>query len=321
MDYCQLTQEERYQIWVLRRAGHGIRSVAREVCRAPSTVSREIRRNTGGSGYRAHQAHGRAVQRRRQARKARRLSVQLCGWIDRLLIQDLSPKQVSGYLRRHKRVRISHETIYQYVFRDQALGGELYKHLRVGRKPYKRRYGLYQQRSWIRNRVGIEKRPNVVDRRSRIGDWEADTVIGARGHSAILTLVERKTLYTVIARLSRRKAEELADAHIRVMQPFKARLKTITYDNGTEFAAHERIARALDVDVYFANPHRAWERGINENTNGLIRQYFPKGTDFNEISDEAIRHAADRLNRRPRETRNFRSPNELFLGQRDDLLA
>ena len=167
----------------------------------------------------------------------------------------------------------------------------------------------------------IDERPPIVERRSRIGDWEGDTVLGKGRSNALLTLVEHKTLYTVIVRLDSKRSEALAQAAIRGLKPLKSKIKTITLDNGLEFANHEDIARGLATDIYFAHSYAPWQRGINENTNGLIRQYFPKGTDFSQVSDEEIQYVMDRLNNRPRKTRGGRSPNELFMGQRVDLLA
>ncbi len=214
-----------------------------------------------------------------------------------------------------------HETIYQLIYSDKANGGNLYQHLRIASKSYRKRYGSYECRGKIKNRIDIDDRPTVVDRRNRIGDWEGDTIMGKGRKSALLTLVERKTLYAVMVRLTGKRADLLAEAAVINMKGIAGKVKTITFDNGLEFAEHERIAEGLKADIYFAHPYASWERGINENTNGLIRQYFPKGTDFNRVSDEQVRFVMERLNNRPRKTRGNRSPNELFMGQRVDLLA
>lgn len=242
-------------------------------------------------------------------------------WIRRLLRQELSPQQVVDYLKRHKKLSLYHETVYQLIYDDQAAGGTLYQHLRIVSKPYRKRYGHYDRRGEIKDRVGIEARPAIVEKRSRIGDWEGDTVIGKDRKSALLTLVERKTLYTVNARLTGKRADLLAETAVSVMKPMKHRFHTLTLDNGLEFAQHAQIARELKADIYFAHPYASWGRGVNENTNGLIRQYFPRGTDFNQVSDDDIAHVMERLNNRPRKTRGCLSPNELFLGQRVNLLA
>ncbi|MCW8889451.1 MAG: IS30 family transposase, partial [Sedimenticola sp.] len=267
------------------------------------------------------QAQRLADTRRNEADKARKVTAEIKTAIEVLIRQELSPQQVVDYLAMHKKLSLHHETVYQLIYADKAAGGDLYTHMRIASKPYRKRYGHYDRRGKIINRVGIDERPSIVDRRSRIGDWEGDTVIGKGRQSALLTMVERKTLYTVIIRLTGKRADLLAQAAIKGMKGLANRVKTITFDNGLEFAHHEVIAEGLGADIYFAHPYASWERGINENTNGLIRQYFPKGTDFSQVTDEQIRHVMDRLNNRPRKTRGGRSPNELFMGQRADLLA
>ena len=321
MSYHQLTEEERYQIYVLLKAGHNQKEIAVLLGRSPSTISRELQRNRGLRGYRPAQAQRFSDHRRTTAYKAIKVTGEVRGWIETLLRQDLSPQQVVDYLKIRKQLSLHHETIYQLVYADKAKGGDLYQHLRVLSKPYRKRYGHYDRRGKIKNRVDIDQRPLVVEQRSRIGDWEGDTVMGKGRKSALLTMVERKTLYTVIVRLTGKRADLLAEAAVRSMAALKAKVKTITFDNGLEFAEHETIAKALGADIYFAHPYASWQRGINENTNGLIRQYFPKGTDFNEVTDEEIQAVMAKLNNRPRKTRGCRSPNELFMGQRVDLLA
>ncbi|UFN56405.1 IS30 family transposase [Microbulbifer celer] len=321
MSYYQLTENERYQIYSLRKAGHSQAEIAELLERHPSTISRELRRNTGLRGYRPGQAHKLSDVRRREAHKARKVTDEVQRQIELLTMQDLSPQQTAIYLERHTGVSLHHETIYQIIYADQASGGDLYTHLRIASKPYRKRYGSYDRRGKIKNRVSIEERPVVVDQMSRIGDWEGDTVIGKGRSGALLTMVERKTLFTVIVRLTGKRADLLADAAVAHMAHLKDKIKTITFDNGLEFSGHEVIARGLGADIYFAHPYASWERGINENTNGLIRQYFPKGTDFNKVTDDQVHFVMNRLNSRPRESRGGKSPNELFMGQRDDLLA
>lgn len=321
MSYHQLTENERYQIYVMNKAGHQQKEIAALLERSPSTISRELRRNRGLKEYRPKQAQQLSDQRRREAHKAVKVTGEVWGWIVTLVQQELSPQQVVAYLAKHKGVSLHHETVYQLIYDDKAEGGELYKHLRVVPKSHRKRYGHYDRRGKIKNRVGIDERPSVVDKRNRIGDWEGDTVMGKDRKSALLTLVERKTLYTRIMRLTGKRADLLAETALKGMQDVVDQVKTITFDNGLEFSEHERIAAGLGADIYFAHPYASWERGINENVNGLIRQYFPKGTDFNEVTDEQIAFVMERLNNRPRATRNHCSPNELFLGRRVDLLA
>lgn len=321
MNYRQLTENERYQIYSLKKAGLTQKQIAVELERDPATISRELKRNRGLKGYRPAQAQRLSDNRRATAAKSIKVTDEVWGWIEQLIRQELSPQQVVDYLKVHKKLSLHHETLYQLIYADKAAGGDLYKHLRVVSKPYRKRYGSYDRRGKIKNRVDIDERPAVVAQRKRIGDWEGDTIMGKGRQSALLTLVERKTLYTVIIRLTGKHADLLAQAAIAGMSALKDRVETITFDNGLEFAEHEKIANALGADVYFAHPYASWERGINENTNGLIRQYFPKGTDFNLVSDKAIQQVMDRLNNRPRKTRGCRSPNELFMGLQVDLLA
>lgn len=321
MNYYQLTENERYQIYALKKEGYKGVEIARSLQRSPATISRELRRNAGLRGYRPGQAQRLSEERRRQAHKACKLTSGVQRDLARLIRQELSPQQAVDYLRRHRRVSLHPETVYQWIYADQRAGGDLYRHLRIAAKPYRKRYGHYDRRGQIPGRISIDARPAVVERRSRIGDWEGDTVIGQGRRSALLTLVERKTLYTLIARLTGKRADLLAEAAIALLKPWRERVKTLTLDNGLEFVRHGVIAKALDAKVYFAHPFASWERGTNENTNGLIRQYFPKGTDFNDVTDAQIQQVMDRLNNRPRKSRGSRSPNELFRKMRVDLLA
>ena len=321
MSYTQLTENERYQIYAMNKAGHRQIEIATLLGRSASTISRELRRNKGLRGYRPAQAQRLSDWRRQEAHKARKITDEVMQWIEVLIRQELSPQQVVDYLKRHKQLSVHHETVYRLIYEDKAAGGDLYKHLRVASKPYRKRYGHYDRRGRIKGRVDIDERPAIVETRGRTGDWEGDTVMGKGRKSALLTMVERKTLYTIIVRLTGKRSDLLAEAAVKGMETLKSKVKTITLDNGLEFSDHAVIAKGLDADIYFAHPYCSWERGINENTNGLIRQYFPKGTDFNEVNDEQIKHVMDRLNNRPRKTRGGRSPNELFMGQRVDLLA
>lgn len=321
MNYKQLTQEERYQISALKKAGMNQKEIAEDLKRSPSSISRELRRNKGLRGYRPKQANIFAEQRRNSALKAIKITNKVKGWIEKLLHADFSPEQVVGRLNLEGKIKLHHETVYQYIYKDKANGGLLYKQLTRACKKYKKRYGSNDRRGQLVNRISIDERPEVVDLKTRIGDWEGDTVIGKGRKNAFVTMVERKSLYTVVKRIKSKHADITADALIESMMPFVDMVLTITLDNGKEFAQHERIGESLDADVYFAHPYSSWERGINENTNGLLRRFFPKGTDFMALSEEEIQAAVDKLNHRPRKTRGYKTPYELFTGQSEILVA
>ena len=308
--YSQLTHIQRYQIYALLRMGHLKTDIARIVGVHKSTISRELKRNTGKRGYRPKQAHRKALERRNKTCK--RIGVSEWEMIDQLIELDWSPGQISGYLRKEQLLWVSHEWIYQHIYRDKRIGGQLWKHLRCQKKRRKR-YGSYEKRGQIPHRVWIDQRPAVVEERSRIGDWEADTIISQGKQKAIVTLTERKSRLTLMRKVNDRTAETVKQAMIDLLRPFTSQALTITCDNGKEFTDHPAIAKALNADVYFAHPQAAWERGSNENANGLIRQYFPKGTNFADLSDEDIRKAEMRLNHRPRKCLGFSSPNMVFF--------
>jgi len=317
MSYTQLTQEERYQIYILKKAGHSQSEIAEMLGRHRSTVSREPRRNQGMKGYRPGQAHRLALARRYG--KARpRIRRQVWQQVEALPRKDWSPEQVTGRLEREQEIRISHERIYQYIYADQRSGGDLHRCLRC-QKARRKRYGAYDRRGWIPNRVLIDERPAIVEAKRRFGDWEGGTVIGKGHRGALVTLVERKSLYAVIRAIRRKTAQAMRAAVTDGLRPHKDRVHTITYDNGREFSDHEAIARDLETRIYFAHPYASWERGLNENTNGLIRQYFPKHRDLTTVTDAEIEQAMDKLNHRPRRSLGFRIPYEVFFRTKTSL--
>ena len=311
--YTQLTQDQRYQIYAFMKAGFSQNSVATEIGVHKSTVSRELSRNRGQKGYRPKQAHRLALERRAKACKFVKMTPAVIPLIEDLIRQDFSPEQVCGFLSRQHNIRISHESIYRHVLKDKARGGDLYLHLRHSRKKRKKRYGSYDRRGQIKGRVSIDERPAIVDAKKRLGDWEIDTIIGKNHKGALLSIVERKSKFTLIRKLPKKRADMVAKAAIDLLQPYKGKLFTITADNGQEFAHHEHIKEQLKTDVYFAHPYRSWERGVCENTNGLIRQYFPKGMSFETIWEQHVQVAMDRLNNRPRKTLGFKTPIEVFF--------
>ncbi len=314
MSYTQLTREQRYQIYALKKAGHNQTQMAAIIGVHKATVSRELFRNRGRRGYRPKQAEELATERRLAAR-TRRIRPATWALVEALVRREWSPEQISGRLKLEKQGFVSHERIYQHIYSDKATGGTLYLSLRCQKKRRKR-YGTHSRRGQIPNRVGIERRPKVVEARRRIGDWEADTVIGRGRRAALLSLVERKSKLTLLGRVARHTAAEVAQTAIALLAPVAERVHTITTDNGREFVQHEEVASRLSARFYFAHPYAAWERGVNENTNGLVRQYFPKGKDFATVTTAAVRHAQERLNNRPRKTLGFRTPNEVFFKER-----
>lgn len=311
--YTQLTQEQRYHIWALLKTGNTRRAIAEEVGCSPSTIGREIRRNTGERGYRPKQAHRFAEERRNQARAPRKMTPDLRARIEEKILLQWSPEQISGRLKREGVASVSHERIYQHVKEDKEKGGELYKHLRRGHRKRRKRFGVPSRQGQIPNRVSIDQRPSVVDQRSRKGDWEGDTVVGSEHRGALVTVVERKSKYTLIGRVDRSTSEAVT-ASIECMTRERAvPFKTLTTDNGREFAGHEDLAARTGVSVYFAHPYHSWERGLNENTNGLIRQYFPKGTNFQAVTDDEVERVEGMLNHRPRKNLEYLTPHEVLV--------
>jgi len=312
MSYTQLTKEQRYQIYALLKIGHSQAEIAGVIGSHKSTISRELRRNRGQKGYRPRQAHFKALNRHRH----RRIRILQETWdtIEAKLRLDWSPEQISGWLRKNQIIRVSHEWIYQHVLADKWTGGTLYRHLRCQKKRRKR-YGGYERRGQLPNRVSIEKRPSIVEQRQRLGDWEVDTIVGKRHHQAIVTLVERKSRFALLRKVEQRNADQVCKTIIDLLQPVADRLHTLTADNGKEFAEHEKIAQELKTEFFFAHPYAAWERGSNENMNGLIRQYIPKKRDFISVDETEVELVMDRLNNRPRKCLGFMSPLDIFFDQ------
>lgn len=314
MSYQQLTCEQRYQIYELHREGYRQTQIAEEIGCHKSTVSRELRRNRGQKGYRPQQAHELALSRRQQSRGPR-ISEATWEEVWRLLREQWSPEQIHGRLVLEKQASVSHEWIYQAIYQDKRRGGRRYLELR-SQKKQRKRYGGHGRRAQIPNRTSIEERPKIVDRKSRLGDWETDTIIGARHRGAILSVVERKSKLTLLSLLESKNALVVKRALVELMLPLLGLLFTMTVDNGKEFSEHKAIAALLKVAIYFAHPYASWERGLNENTNGLVRQYFPKKTDFRLLTQAEVKAVETRLNHRPRKTLGYRTPFEVFYKQR-----
>jgi IS30 family transposase len=312
--YKQLTQIQRYQIESLKKAEMFQKDIAVIIGISASALSRELSRNTGKRGYRPHQANIKALSRRKNAVKAVKMTLEVCSLIEEKVQLDYSPEQVSGWLSTEKDIKISHERIYQHVWTDKRQGGELYKHLRHSHKKRKKQYASKDKRGQIRNRVSIDERPEVVGQKVRIGDWEIDTVIGKNHQGALVTIVERVSKFTLIKKVDSKHAEVVTQATVMLLKPYLDKVLTITADNGKEFAGHESIAQQLNAAVYFAHPYSSWERGLNENTNGLIRQYFTKGSSFQHITEGQVEDVMQKLNHRPRKTLNYKTPHAVFFG-------
>lgn len=311
MSYKQLTQEQRYQIYALMKANWSQLEIAAEIGVHPSTISREVKRNRGCRGYRPKQAQQRTEERKLK-HVTTRIPPQTWTLIESQLRQDWSPEQVAGWLRCERHVQVSHEHIYQYIYADKRRGGTLHEHLRC-RKLRRKRYGSYERRGQIKGRLSIEERPQVVETKRRLGDWEADTIIGAHHKEAIVSVVERKSKLCFLKKVRRNTSEAIAQALTELLQPVQEKCHTITSDNGREFANHQEIAESLQAGFYFAHAYASWERGLNENTNGLVRQYFPKKSDFSKIKDLDVQRAMDRLNNRPRKRLCYKTPNQVFF--------
>ena len=316
MRYNQLTIESRCQIYALKSKGFTQKDIAEHLKVAPSTICRELKRNTGQRGYRYQQADEASIQRRQQAsRRPSRMLPELIAKIDENLLDDWSPEQISGVLKANN-ILISHESIYKHIWANKKNGGKLYTHLRHRGKKYNRKGSKTAGRGCIPNRVDITERPKIVEKKIRIGDWEGDTIIGALQQGVILSLVDRMSKYTLLAKMDGKYAEQVPDlikAGLKRL-PKKVTHYTVTFDNGKEFSRHEQITKQTKLRCFFATPYHSWERGLNEHTNGLVRQYCPKGSNLNDYSAEDLLFVEDKLNNRPRKVLGYRTPREVFLG-------
>jgi transposase, IS30 family len=311
--YSQLTEGERNQIYALLQVDTPHTRIAVILGRDRSTISREIRRNRGQRGYRPRQADQKAQQRRKIPSRWKMTPEVIIHLTERLL-QEYSPEQISGTMLACVGIRVSHEWIYRYIWHDKKQGGNLYRKLRIaGGQKRRKRYGKKDWRGKIPNRVDIDQRPAIVEEKTRIGDWEADLVSGMHHMGFLVTLVDRLSKFTLIGQVKNKTAADVTAEIIRLLTPYKTLVHTITYDNGREFAGHQLINAQLDCHSFFAKPYHSWERGLNENTNGLIRQYFPKHSDLRDVKIENLSFVMERLNLRPRKSLAFLSPKDIFM--------
>ena len=311
----QLTKAQRYTISVMRKRNFSMGEIAAVIGKHKSTISRELRRNCDrrSGRYDADLAQ-RKCERRQKGKPHRvRFTEEVRLRVEAMLREDYSPEQVVGRCKLEGLECVSVETIYQYVWGDKRRGGDLHTHLRRKGRKYRKRGAKKDSRGVIRDRVSIDERPKVVDDKSRFGDIEIDLIMGANHRRALLSANDRASGISWIALLEGKDSKALADKAAEMLMPFKGLLNTITSDNGKEFAEHKAIAKSLAVDYYFAHPYHSWERGANENMNGLIRQYLPKGTSFDSLDDNEIKRIRDKLNNRPRKKLGYLTPIEYFF--------
>ena len=314
MRYKQLIEGQRYQIEAYLREGFSYREIGKRLQVSHSTISREVRRNRiRDNHYLPEVAHAKTVKRRGQAAKYSVPALTIT-FVEFGLSQKWSPEQIAGVgkIIGHS---VSHEWIYGYIQRDKLRGGKLFKQLRHGHRKYRK--GSRAKRVIIPNRVGIECRPAIVNKKKRFGDWEADTVLGKNGTGAIVSLVERKSKLYLIRKVPAKTAADVGRAMVGMLWRYRGHVRTITADNGAEFCAHALVADKLKTDIYFANPYSSWERGLNENFNGLLRQYIRKGTDLRTVTDKQIADVERALNARPRQCLGFKQPALVFKQLRD----
>jgi transposase, IS30 family len=310
-----LTQEQRYTIEVLNKENYSQVAIAERINKHKSVVCRELKRNCDkrNGSYRAGLAHRRCEKRHSDKNKRITFTQEVRDYVIQWLKEDYSPEQIVGKAALDGVDCVCIERIYRFIWEDKKQGGELYKHLRTHGKHYRQRGASKDKRGQIVGRVGIEKRPDIVNQKERIGDFEIDLVIGKDHKGALVTANDRVTGISKIALISSKDSQIVKDAVVKLLYEFKPILQTITSDNGKEFAQHQQIAKELEIDFFFARPYHSWERGANENMNGLIRQYFPKGTSFETITNEQVKAAENKLNNRPRKRFGFKSPNQIYL--------
>lgn len=305
-----LTKEQRYTISSMLKAGYSITDIGLTIERDKSVVSREIKRNADkrSGEYRHDLAQRKCISRHQNKPKHIRFTAELKSKVEELLKEDYSPEQVVGTLKKQDVTYVSHERIYQHIWEDKHKKGELHQHLRHQGRRYRKRGSQKDNRGIIKERVSIEKRPKIVDKRERFGDLEVDLIIGKNHNQAIVTINDRASGMLKMKKVASKQAEQVSNTIVELLDEWRPYIKTMTADNGKEFAAHKHVAEQLNIDYYFARPYHSWERGSNENLNGLIRQYFKKSSDFTTITEEQVKAIEDKLNRRPRKRFDFENP-------------
>ena len=321
--YKQLNYEQRYAIETMLKSKQSKYKIATAIGISESTLYRELKRNSKKPGsYRSGYAQMLSDERNKEGHYKKRLDDTMIRIIkDKLTTQQWSPEQIKGNCDLQGIDMVSHERIYQYIWEDKRKGGFLFSHLRNSGKRYKKRYGAKDNRGHIPNKVSIEQRPAIVNNKERVGDWEVDLVIGKNHKGAIFTAVERKTSFLVIGKTEGKKACSVKKKIINGLAPYMQIVHTITNDNGKEFAQHQKIAEKLNCDVYFAHPYASWERGLNEYTNKLIRQYLPKSIEIERVDQRELVQIANKINNRPRKKLGFQTPIKLLNDNFNQILA
>ena len=313
--YKQLTFEQRYTIELMLKQTISKVRIALTIGRNESTLYRELKRNCTNRGlYRADYAQMLADERKKEGHYKTFFSEKMKSIVEmKLTKEQWSPEQITGWCQAQGIDMVSHERIYQFIWQDKKQGGTLYQHLRHGSKKYRKRYGINDKRGGIKDRVSIEKRPEIVNNKNRVGDWEMDLIVGKYHKGTVLTLVERKTGFALLTQADGKKAISIKKQAINILAPYKELVHTITNDNGKEFSLHKEIGEKLQADIYFCHPYASWERGLNEYTNKLIRQYLPKKIDLRNINTDYLSLITNKLNNRPRKKLDFKTPLEVFM--------
>ena len=315
----QLTLAQRYGIQYCLSQNMSYSDIGDHIGKNKSVISREVSRNADERNklYKAELAHLKAQKRHKEKRKHKRFTNSIEEYVKSQLSKDYSPEQIVGRAELDSRSCVSHERIYQYIWEDKKQGGTLYKHLRNQGKRYRKRGSAKDNRGIIKGRVSIDQRPDIVELKNRIGDLEIDLVIGKGHNQALLTINDRSSGLLFMDKVQSKEASEIQQKTIALLADWKPLIHTITSDNGKEFANHFEIAEQLNLDFYFAKPYHSWQRGANENLNGLVRQYFPKTMSFAKITKKDILVVQNILNNRPRKRFGFKSPNEIFVEKLD----
>ena len=309
-----LTNEQRYTISAMLAQNHPQNQIALAIGKDKSVISRELKRNSDQRNgiYKSDLANRKYKQRQEQKKRSVVFTTTIKKYVEDGLNNEFSPEQINGRAKLDGVPCVSHECIYQYIWKDKKQGGYLFEKLRHTGRKYRKRGDSKDKRGILKDRVSIDKRPSIVDEKVRFGDLEIDTVIGKNHQGALLTINDRVTSLVWIKLLDGKHSEPLTEATIQALLPLKQQIKTITADNGKEFARHQEIAKELNVNFYFAKPYHSWERGANENTNGLIRQYFPKGSSFENVTHQQVADVQNKLNNRPRKKLGYFSPKEFY---------